>query len=555
MRYFVLPLAAALCSQAMPIAAQALPDAGSLQQQIERQRPQRLPPQRSAPEPAATAPEAADSGASVVVQAFRFKGNTLLGDAQLAPSVAPFLGRPLGLAELRQAAAAAAAAYREAGWIVHTWLPGQDIQDGVVTIQVSEARLSDIATEGEPTRVSAATALAYFSQQQPGAPISAPALDRALLLADDLPSLQVSGRLQPGAQDGETQLMLKMSDEPLFSGQVGADNAGSRSTGAARISAQLSLASPLGLGDQWNTLLIHSRGSDYVRTGWSLPAGSSGWRAGINAAHFRYRLVAPEFAALGGKGHSTSLGLEASYPLLRSRQANLYFNAALDRKQFDNRTVSGTTSKYHATNATLGLSGNLYDTLGGGGATSASLAATQGRIALGRPDFGENAALQGGFQKLRYSLARQQALTGTLGLYASLAGQWAGDPLDSSEKFYLGGPSGVRAYPVNEGPGNSGQLANLELRWSLPLGAMVTGFYDWGRVRQDGGAHAPASGAGSYSLKGYGLTLAWQGPSGISVSATWARRQGSNPQATPAGLDQDGSLHKNRWWLNASLRF
>ena len=56
-------------------------------------------------------------------------------------------------------------------------------------------------------------------------------------------------------------------------------------------------------------------------------------------------------------------------------------------------------------------------------------------------------------------------------------------------------------------------------------------------------------------LKGYGMAVTWQTGRGSTLKATWARRIGSNPGATPAGKDQDGTLVRNRLWLSASLPF
>jgi hypothetical protein len=39
------------------------------------------------------------------------------------------------------------------------------------------------------------------------------------------------------------------------------------------------------------------------------------------------------------------------------------------------------------------------------------------------------------------------------------------------------------------------------------------------------------------------------------VKLTWARRIGSNPGANLAGLDQDGSLSLDRYWLNMNYAF
>ena len=129
--------------------------------------------------------------------------------------------------------------YRSAGWIVRTYLPRQDVTDGVVTIQVVEARFAGARIEDpRPKRVRSPQVQAIFdAHQKRGAPLGVKALDRALLLADDLPGVTVSGALEPGADDGETGIALTVRDQPLAVGQVALDNGGSRSTGRVRATA------------------------------------------------------------------------------------------------------------------------------------------------------------------------------------------------------------------------------------------------------------------------------------------------------------------------------
>lgn len=384
--------------------------------------------------------------------------------------------------------------------------------------------------EGQPSRLNLSTVRARFeAQQKSGEPLNTDALDRALLLADDLPGVTVAGALHPGAREGETDLVVKLADEPPFIGEVAADNTGSRATGEERLSANLGVNSPLGIGDQLAANLIHARGSDYARLAWSLPVGSDGWRIGANASRLDYKLVVPEFTAIKGEGDSTTIGLEASYPLIRSRLKNLFLSLAVDRKDFDNRTAIGTTSRYRIDVASLGLIGNLFDQWGGGGANSASLSLTQGRVDLGHLDAGENPALDGGFTKLRYSASRQQVVTPDVSVYGSFSGQETRDNLDSSEQFYLGGANGVRAYPANEGGGASGQLVNLELRWRLPQGFMLAGLYDWGRITQNADNGVLAANPNTYRLKGHGLALAWAARSESKGHLGTARRRQLQP--------------------------
>ena len=522
--------------------AQTPPDAGALQQQIERERQQQLPKRIAPDKPAAPAAMKPTAGVAITVRQFRFAGNTLLTAEQLAPAVAAFLNRPLDFNQLQAAAAAVAEAYRAAGWVVNAYLPQQDIKDGVVTIQIIEAVFGKLKMEGALSqRVAPSQVEALFAAQQAnGVSLNADALDRGLLLADDLPGITVAGSLAAGSNAGETDLILKMADEPLVIGEVAIDNTGSRSTGEDRFTANLSLTSPLGFGDLLTGNLIHTRGSDYLRLGYTVPVGNDGWRVGLNISGLRYKLITLDPDK--DKGTSTVAGLEASYPILRSRLTNLYLNLNADHKQFDNEFGGATTTRYSIDSSSIALNGNLFDNLGGGGANSASLAWTAGS----RDN--EVGVTNNNFSKLRYSLSRQQVITNDLSFYAALAGQESNDALDSSEKFYLGGAGGVRAYPSSEGGGDSGVLSNLELRWKLPEGFILTGFHDYGHVRNNDAAM-------NYSLKGYGLSLGWQTPVGVNLKATWAHRIGNNPNPAPTGKDQDGSLDKNRLWLSASLPF
>ena len=529
--------------------AQTPPDAGALQQQIERERQQQLPRRIAPDKPATPAVLPPLAGIVVTVKEFRFAGNTLLSAEQLAPAVAPFLDRPLDYNQLQAAAAAVAETYRAAGWVVRAYLPQQDIKDGIVTLQIVEAVFGGVKLEGRATRVAGEQLLRNVSARQAGgAPLNADALDRALLLADDLPGVTVAGSLATGAAEGQTDLILKIADEPLLTGEAGLDNTGSRSTGSERFTASLNANSPFGLGDLLSSNLIHTRGSDYLRLAYTIPVGGDGWRLGVNASGLRYKLIVAPYNPSTDKGTSSTLGLEASYPLIRSRLANLYLNLAYDHKAFDNQFGGATTTRYTVDDSSVTLNGNLFDNWGGGGANSASLAWVEGRQDLGTLNISENAKLDGRFSKLRYSLSRQQVITDSLALFALLAGQEAGKALDSSEKFYLGGSGGVRAYPSSEGGGDSGVMSNLELRWKLPAGFLLTGFYDAGHIRNHDGSP-------SYGLKGAGAALAWQGDNGLNLKAVWARRIGTNPNPTASGNDQDGSLDKNRLWLSASLPF
>ena len=344
--------------------------------------------------------------------------------------------------------------------------------------------------------------------------LNADALDRALLLMQDMPGVSTSGALTAGPQARQTDLLLKVIDAPLFTGVAGLDNFGTRSTGRNRATLDFFVNSAAHLGDQLTGSLIHTEGSDYLRLAATVPVGADGWRVGANASYLKYRLVSADTEALHARGDSSTVGLEASYPLVRARLRNLFASVNLDSKRFDNQAGNATITDYKIDTVTGNLYGNLLDTWGGGGSNNGSLALVQGRVNLdGSPNReadGLTTRAAGSFTKLRYAFSRTQVITEMFSAYGSLSGQAASKNLDSAEKFYLGGAYGVRAYPTSEGGGSDGQLLSLELRARLPYSLAAAAFYDIGRVRVnhdnafDGGAAR-----NNLTFKGGGASLGW----------------------------------------------
>jgi hemolysin activation/secretion protein len=550
--------------------AQTLPSASTLQQQIERDQQadkQRVQIQQ-APKPTVEEPL---QGQTIVVQEFKFKGNTLLSSEALSAALAPLLGRPLDFARLQSSPVLVADLYRDKGWVVQTFLPEQKIDQGSVTIEIVEAVFGQTLVAGDTaTRVPKEDVLQIFArQQQVGKFFNIHAVDRALLLADDLPGITVSGALAQGVQAGQTDLVLQLADEPWLNANVTADNTGAVSTGTSRVMAALNLNSPTFRGDAMSLNAMASKGTRYARLAYGLPLGSDGWRLGLNASRLDYELITEPYASQKRQGNPTqgdasTAGLELSYPWLRSRSVNLNTSLSAEKKTYDNIASGVSASAYQSTPVSLALSGNSFDSLGQGGANAFSLTLTAGKLNLdGSPTQSSDASTTqtaGGYKKIRYAISRQQQLASGLSFYAAFTGQLANKNLDSSEKFYLGGSSGVRAYPSSEGGGTSGQMLNLELRWQVADGVSLTGFYDHGRIRVNKfNDFEGASALNAYALKGAGLSLGWRNSSGTSVQTTYARRVGTNPNAITTevnrGADQDGTLKTNRIWITVSQAF
>lgn len=541
---------------------QTFPDAGSLQQQIIRDTQFNTPKEVFTPSVSKPSERKKVGGPKLTVTQFILIGNTIYPSAAIAKVTERFLNRSIDFSELELAAVAVADFYRASGYVVKTSLPPQDIKNGVVTIEIIEANFGRVRVDGVASKLVETKSIldTIYAVQKPGEKLNSNSIDRALALVSDLAGVQIQGRLSEGGLNGQTDLVVTLQDAPRLRVDVSADNSGARSTGKNRIAANLMVNSPLGMGDQFSINTLGTEGSQYIRLAQAVPVGYSGLRVGANTSHLNYKLISQDYSALQAKGTADAYGFDAVYPFVRTRQSNLNGLIAVDRKHYVNQTNSTIASDYESRLLHLGINGSFADAYLGGGRTSMGLTATKGSLDLSKSATQSADATTtqtaGTFNKLKYAFARDQEIGRGVSIYASLNGQSANKNLDSSEKFYLGGMYGVRAYPTSEGGGSQGQLANLELRGRLGASSTVTGFYDYGRVTVNtNNSYTGAPPLNKYALKGYGIAYGYIASPDISLKVTVARRIGNNPNPTTSGNDQDGTLVKTRLWLNANVAF
>lgn len=547
------------------------PDAGALQRQIEKQLPQEaLPtPFRLKPPTAAQAPQASDNQTTFELKNFKFSGNTLVSHDELHVALQAWVNRRVTFAELDQITAQVMEYYRNKGLIAQAIVPPQSIVDGVLEIRIIEAKLSDVIINPgatEATRYKADRAKAYVLAQNPlGSLLLPEAIERAVTLINDAGGVRASGTLEAGKELGETNFNLILEDLPLYSGFVQGGNQGSRSTGIAQAVASVGVNNLSGFGDLASVYGIKNEGSTYGQLAYSIPVGYSGLKVGFTASSLTYRNVGV-FAASQSHGSSRVRGMNLSYPLLLDTGYSVRANLNIDHKDYENLAIAGIVSQYQIKNVTTGFSGNFGSQLFGLPATDSwSIAYVSGDLTIQdmkqAVQDASSANTNGSFRKVLFSYNRLQSVRAdrTL-LNLSLNGQWASKNLNSAEQFYLGGPSGVRAYPVSQAGGTQGLLASLELRQSVIDGLQAIIFVDAGWVKQHkelwSGWQGNSEAGNSYHLAGAGLGVKWQ-QARYQVSATVATPLGHNPLKDSRGqeVNADGRSMRVQAWLLASYYF
>ena len=505
-----------------------------------------------------------DAQALITLKNIHFQGVTILGDMELKGLVERYLNVPMSYEQMLDIGMTVETYYRQNNYLARVILPPQDLTDGVLMVDVIESVFSKVEVEQEladlPNTQAHVEAI-ILAQQPTGEPLNTKSLDRALALANDLPGMNVQGSLRQGSDAGETELLLKLYQGRTRQAELSLDNAGSRATGVQRLMASMTWFNPNDIADLLSLVAVHTQGSDYARLAYSLPVGTDGWRMGLNTSAMSYEVVVGEQGMVGAVGHAVTQGLEWLYPLLRADDRSATVTLTADAKKFQNTSAQGLLmSDYEAKVLAAQVSGFYRDLNPGGGTGTYALQLSHGHInldgSLSQQTDSTTVQTAGMFDKLRVNGTWQQSLSTQTTAFVSYTGQVADRNLDSSEKMQLGGMNGVRAYPTGEGSGSDAQLVQLELRHSLESGVNLTGFYDWGQIWLQ---HDPSYPGGPQhnrnTYKGFGASVAFTNDDGVNFKATWARRQGTNPNPTQTGNDQDGTRDRNRYWLQVTLPF
>jgi len=548
------------------------PDAGTLlreQQTPRKPLPDRLPEtDETRTEPATQA----DTGATVLVKGFTFRGiDGMATEAELQALLQDAIGLKMDIKGLRQLATKVTAYLRSKGFfLARAWLPKQDVTSGMVQISVIGGRIEGIRMQiRDPHRISASTLngiagadlkkdLALREQQ----------LERALMLMNDLPGITARATLERGKTYGTTNVLIDANEGPLLTGAISADNFGNRYTGAWRGTGSISVNDPLGIGDQLSLLLTGSEGLFQGRAAYSIPIGRSGLKGFVSYTGLYYEL-GKEYESLNAYGHANNIGAGLTYPIIRSRNFSLWSNLNYEYRMLDDFASGAISRDRDIHSGTFDLSANSYDRFGGGGLSSLRLAITAGDLKLGvAADAQTDAATAkstGSYFKFNYTAARLQRIVNNLALFLSASGQLAGGNLDSSEKFILGGPNGIRSYPVGEGVGDEGHGLTAELRYDIPFKSVIgdlqlVGFFDTGNVtvhKDNNWANSvnSATGRNNYWLSASGLGFNLTKTARYALRATWAHAIDSNPGRSTSGKNADNYAEDNRFWLQATAWF
>ena len=217
---------------------------------------QREPPAVSAaPAPGAAAPGAINPAAAAAVTDATIEGATAYQPANLQPYLADLIGPAVPISRVEAARTAIVNRYRADGY-AYTAVNVR-IHAGHLRLIVTEGHIIDVKLDG---RIGPAgeQVLRFLRRLTDIRPLTTAALERALLLASDVPGLTVRGIINPSADDPGALTLVAQVTRQAVSGQISADNRAFRQTGPEELLAVADFNSFTSLGERTEVSIYHT---------------------------------------------------------------------------------------------------------------------------------------------------------------------------------------------------------------------------------------------------------------------------------------------------------
>lgn len=441
------------------------------------------------------------------IQSYGVDGNSLLKPEQIERIVAPYTGKQRDFGDIQKAVEALEVAYRAAGYsAVTVYLPEQDVERGVVTIRVIEARIRNVEVSGN-RYFSADNIRRSIRSLKPGQSPNAVAISEDVSVANENPAKKSNVTLRSTEKEGEIDARIEVADENPHRIFVTLDNTGNDQTGKYRLGVGFQHAN---IADRDHALTLQ-----YVTSPEKTERAriySIGYRAPLYALGDSIDLFAGYSDVDAGTTAIPAGSLQFSG---KGRVFGGRYNYILPRRgEYEHRIVGGIDHRAYINTCVLNLANCLgvaditvrplsatYSGQQSGAASQLSMFFTLAHNLPGGSkgstvDFEATRPLAGAradYTLTRYGASHFRAYASDWQSRFAFNGQYTQDALIPGEQFGIGGASTVRGFLEREISNDKGYVLNAEiytpelaptLGWEAGnLRALA--FVDYGGVRRN----------------------------------------------------------------------
>jgi hemolysin activation/secretion protein len=413
------------------------------------------------------------AGPKFIVKQFKVTGNTLIDDDILAPVLDTGDGMEVTLGILHLIAQEITSLYAMNGYVLtRAYVPEQEIENGVVTIQVVEGKLGKIEVNGNE-KFTREEIQARLQPLQGDPALKESTLEKYLLGLNAIPGLKVKAVLKPGEVFGTSDLTLQTEESRTYRIAFDADNFGSRFTGVQRYGLTGEAGSLLRLGDRFSVRGVKSNeDQNFINPSYSIPIGPYGTTATLSYVFTEFNLGG-QLAVLNAGGRANIFTADVSHTFHQTRSSEFHLSLGGEIRNFENGLAGTPSSDDKLRDAYLAAGGFFKDPLRA--RTFYNLRLQQGFSESDISDplnsrfQGRGDALVSSFDVTRY----QSTFLGKTYLMVLAKGQVVSKRVLSPDQFAIGGFGSVRGYPLAEAAGDNGFVVSAELVIPFPFKVTV----------------------------------------------------------------------------------
>ncbi len=423
------------------------------------------------------------------------------------------------------------------------YVPAQESSDGMIVIRVIPGRYGEIKIDNR-SKLKESVAKGFVNGLKSGEIIRTGKLETTLYSISDVSGTKAVGVLSPGKDFGTSDLTVRIEKGKGSNTVLYVENYGSEDTGRYRYGLQHNIYDVSGNGDKVSVgTLISNKGMHNYYANYETIVGRGGTTLGLGFSRMDYETG---LGAMGMEGKAETISLYGHRSLYHLTRSGLTFNYGYNYRRLTDEMMRGAfTTEKHTHSVYVGLEGFERRK---GAILNYSGKITTGTLGLDS----ENARMlydsaKGRYTKAEANVTAVQRLGNRADVLVKGSAQIASQNLDGSERMYLGGANGVRAYPQGEGSGDEGIMGTVETRFYTKVpGLVFSTYFDMGHVRfrKDDMPYFPGSKETGMTLKGWGVGLSYTKPNDWFARLDYARRIGGDPN-----LSEKAKANGRVWFM------
>lgn len=405
-----------------------------------------------------------------VLKGIEFVGNTVYAEEELLPYYTNQLNTEIPFSMMYSLAEILTDKLRADGYLMSSVIvPAQSVDGGIIKLRFIEGFVDQInfEYEGNISEKTKKVLGTYAKKIQKEAPLTTGALERYLLLMNDLPGIEARAVVSASAATPLAADLAIIVSKDTVDGFVDINNRGTRFVGPV----QGQIANYInGTRDRIGVRAVGTSNIDelkFAELSWERAVGNNGMRVRLSGSSSDSE-PGHTLDSFDIKSTSKSFEARVAYPILRARAQNLEAYGTFSYRNLKTDTFDTQLNEDRIRALRAGLQWNKADQYKG--VTTASVEVSQGLPIFDSTDRNspDTTRIEAApdFTKVEATLSREQILGKGFSVVGAATGQYSPRPLYASEEFGVGGESFGGAYDSSEITGDSGAAARIEARYT-----------------------------------------------------------------------------------------